>query len=93
MSRERLWRKRVEAFERSGLTQSAWCRRHGVALSSLGRWRARLQATTTAQPGLVPIVVDAPRAVQVEIVFGPVQVRVPTMVDADWLARLVRGLA
>ena len=91
MSKDRLWRKRVEAFERSGLTQSAWCRRHGVALSSLGRWRARLQET--AQPGLVPIVVDAPRAVQVEIVFGPVQVRVPTMVDADWLARLVRGLA
>lgn len=53
-----LWRHRVEAFERSGLSRRVWCARAGIAVSTLDVWRRRLR--NTAAPTLVPIVVAPP---------------------------------
>ena len=33
------WRRLVEGWARSGLTQQAHCDRHGISLGSLYRWR------------------------------------------------------
>jgi len=33
------WRQLVEGWPRSGLTQRAYCERHGMSLASLRRWR------------------------------------------------------
>lgn len=91
MSKEQTWRKRILAFERSGLSAVAWCRRTNVPLSSLGRWRSRLAAST--EPSLLPILMEVPAAAAVvEISVGRVQVRVPSSVDADWLIRLILGM-
>jgi transposase-like protein len=38
-SREQ-WRRLVEGWAQSGLTQQAYCDRHGISLGSLYRWRA-----------------------------------------------------
>lgn len=40
--RESYWRAHVERFESSGLTQRAYCNRHGLSMSSLHRWRRLL---------------------------------------------------
>ena len=39
---ERAWSEIVRQFEASGLSSKAFCRREGVALSSLQRWRQRI---------------------------------------------------
>ena len=36
------WTEIVRRFEASGLSSAAFCRREGVALSSLQRWRKRI---------------------------------------------------
>lgn len=42
LAQEQLWRDRVEAWRGSGLTQGEFCRLHGVALTSLSRWKSKL---------------------------------------------------
>ncbi len=38
MAKQAQWRKRVSAFERSGLTRKVWCLRAGVAVATLDYW-------------------------------------------------------
>lgn len=38
----------VEAFRLSGLTQKAWCELHGVGLSKLSYWIAKVKKSTSA---------------------------------------------
>lgn len=92
MSKEKVWAKRMRAFERSGLSRRAWCAQEKVPLSTLDYWRLRLRQRDAAS-ALVPVVVDAaPRAERIEIALGDVQLRLPSGVDTDWLCRLLRGL-
>ena len=92
MSKEKVWAKRMRAFERSGLSRRSWCAQEKVPLSTLDYWRRRLRQRE-ASPTLVPVVVDsAPRAERIEIMLGDVQLRLPRGVDADWLCRVLRGL-
>lgn len=39
---EQGWRERVEAWRRSGQKQAEYCRSHGIAESSLSRWKLEL---------------------------------------------------
>jgi transposase len=36
------WSGHIEAWHRSGLSQGAYCRQHGLSQSSLSYWRSRL---------------------------------------------------
>jgi hypothetical protein len=36
------WRRLVEGWPASGLTQAQYCERHGISIASLHRWRERL---------------------------------------------------
>lgn len=90
MSKEKIWAKRMRAFERSGLSRRAWCAQEKVPLSTLDYWRLRLRRTAAT---LIPVVVDSvPVAKQIEIAVGDVQLRLPVGVDAEWLCSLLRGL-
>jgi len=44
--RAKRWRSVVEAWERSGLSQSEFCRRRGVKLGAFGWWKRRLRGVT-----------------------------------------------
>jgi hypothetical protein len=37
------WRQLVEGWPGSGLSQAQYCRRHGISVASLHRWRERLR--------------------------------------------------
>lgn len=100
LAKQELWRKRVLAFERSGLRRKEWCSRAGVAVATLDFWRVRLR--DVAEPGraLVPIVIaDKPTAVdrglggvlEVEL-GGSLRLRADAGLDAHWLASVLRGL-
>lgn len=46
------WRELLSSYERSGLSQQAFCDRHGLALSTFCKWRRSLggSVTPTAAP-------------------------------------------
>ena len=91
-SKRAVWAKRVAAFERSGLSRRAWCGARGLRVSSLDAWRYRLRREGSG--GLVPVVVTEPGSASViEVSCGGATVRLPTSVDAAWLATLMRGLS
>ena len=101
LAKQVLWRNRVLAFERSGLTRSAWCAREGVSTSTLDYWRRRggAAAEKSAQ-ALIPIVVadvcaadSVGRGGALEIdLGGGVRLRADAQVNAQWLASVLRGL-
>ena len=102
VAKQAQWRKRVSAFERSGLTRKVWCLRAGVAVATLDYWRTRLRdGGDGSGQALVPIVVsDEPvlsarcaGAGTIEIdLGGGVRLRTNAQVDAHWLASVLRGL-
>jgi putative transposase len=51
---EARWRALVSAFESSGLSMPAFCRREGVAESSLYAWRARLRGAKRPLKAVMP---------------------------------------
>ena len=90
------WAKRVRLFEASGMSQRAWCERHGVSAGSLAYWRRR--QVGAGSPGLVPIVASPSSAApssftSIEIEFGAIRLRVLGGADAAWLCALLRGLS
>ena len=93
-------RQLLARYERSGLSQKAFCLRHGVALSTLQYWR-RCARDTDQQPTPsfveVPQVTGIARGLSVEAaVFielpGGVRLEVPAGTDAQWLSGLVRAM-
>jgi hypothetical protein len=42
------WRRHVEQCARSGLSQAAYCREHGLAVSKFGYWHRKLAAVKTS---------------------------------------------
>lgn len=71
------WRSLLEAHAASGLTQTAFCRREGVALSTFQYWKRRLAADErSGPPANEPTVIDLgalddrPAGWEVEIALG-----------------------
>jgi hypothetical protein len=90
-SKRSIWSKRVAAFERSGLSRRAWCAARGLSVSSLDAWHYRLRRE--GSDGLVPVVVaEAAPPPLIGVSCGAATVRLPSTVDAAWVAALVRGL-
>lgn len=92
------WAGHVEAWRSSGLTRDAYCRRHGVSMSSLVRWARKLAGSGQGPAGFLPVAVASTSAVGsagvVEIAVGPsVRLRVSTEVDARWLGQMLRDAA
>lgn len=63
-SKRVVWSKRLDAWERSGQTRSAFCRAQRLNLSTFDYWRRVLR---TPGRDLVPVVVSSARSVPVEI--------------------------
>jgi len=90
----------LDRYERSGLSQKAFCQRHGVALSTLQYWRRRARDTDQEPtPSFVEIpqvsgmarVLSSEAAVIIELPGG-VRFEVPTGTDAQWLSGLLRAM-
>ena len=59
---EQYWQNHIEQWLKSGLSQSKYCREHGLAIGSFGHWKMRLvgpeeQRRETKAPGpvLIPV--------------------------------------
>jgi hypothetical protein len=83
-----LWEERITAWQRSGVSQRAWCVQHGVAVQTFGYWCRKL----SGRPALLPVVVEAqavdPCVVTVEALLGNgVMMRLPVSLSSDALSR------
>lgn len=58
------WAGHIKDWQHSGLSQGAYCRQHGLSLSSLRYWRARLDKSGSTAHGaavtFVPVPLSAP---------------------------------
>jgi len=59
------WERLVRGWERSGLSQQAYCERRGISVASLQRWRRLLAPGTRTES---PVAAPAPEFVPVTLV-------------------------
>jgi hypothetical protein len=90
------WRRHLEAWQRSGLTQVAYCASQELSIKSFHRWRRKeREAVQMVQPPLtlVPARLGTPATLGVVRLHSPGgwRIELPTG-DAPWLAGLLRQL-
>jgi transposase len=67
-------RELVDQWRDSGLSQSEFCRRHGLGTSSFSRWKSRLLAEELSSAGSVRMAGGAPEGfVAVRLLTGALQ--------------------
>lgn len=49
------WKKTLTRFEASGLTQVDFCKREGIGIWSLRKWRERVGRRPAPEPGFIEI--------------------------------------
>jgi len=90
------WRRHLEAWRQSGLTQVAYCARHGLSIKSFHRWRhkEREVAQTVKLPlTLVPASLGTPATIDGVRLHSPSGWRIELPASgAPWLADLLRQL-
>ena len=97
------WRRHVEAWRESGLSQADYCRQQGLNRKTFSVWTRRVQGNLSldkdAPLELLPVQVElsAPVAttqasVMLRLVHGA-QLELSTAVSPRWLAELLRCLA
>jgi len=60
-SKKAYWTEHIAAWQRSGLSQGAYCRQHGLSQSSLSYWRARLAKASEKAPAPSVTIVPVPQ--------------------------------
>lgn len=90
------WRRHLEAWRQSGLTQVAYCARHGLSIKSFHRWRRKEKeaAWTDELPlTLVPASLGTSATVGVVRLHSPGGWRIELPASGTpWLADLLRQL-
>ena len=83
----------VDAWQRSGMSQAAFCRSRGVSVKSFGYWRRKHAQAAGPSRALVPIMVDdgVPLLAELDLPGG-LRLRVPLSADAARIGALVRSL-
>ena len=89
---EAFWRRHVEAWRSSGLTQKQYSAKHGINALTLAHWSYLLKRKSSRPAqALVPVRVigDMPPAT-IELQQGAWRIAVPVGTDPRWLAALIR---
>jgi hypothetical protein len=84
-----LWEKRVGSWRSSGLSQRAWCLRHGISPQTFGYWCRSL----SSRDAMLPVLVQADGEATVEVVLGNgVSLRLPSTMPDEALSRWLQVL-
>jgi len=92
------WLTHITAWQRSGLSQVAYCRQHQLAkstfLARLSEFRAQAKSPLPLPPVLLPIQVQPPALPQGGIILHHKghRLELPASVSTSWLAELLRCL-
>ncbi|MCK9638258.1 MAG: IS66 family insertion sequence element accessory protein TnpB [Methylobacter tundripaludum] len=97
MALSKQWLDHIEAWQSSGLKQSAYCRQHGLNTHTFtARLSAYRKSEPVSAPGLIPVQVQnaAPPAERLVLLCSQGhRLELPPTVSAVWLAELLRCLA
>ena len=107
MSRESLqevWRRRLEEYAASGLSQKQWCLAKELPVHQFHYWRGKLKPASTRSIDLVvdngwcrlqelPVPVPVPAKHVLEVRVGPATIEVAAGFDGDLLAAVVQALS
>ena len=98
MALSKHWIKHIESWQRSDLTQAAYCRRHQLnAKSFSGRLRHYKEQGLSTLPELIPVQVktEEPQTLPQTLVLTVqgCRLEVPATVSAQWLSQLMRCLS
>ena len=90
------WERHLDGWQRSGLTQVAYCASHGLRIKSFSRWRSKTREAAQAGNSLltlIPISVTTPVAGSVVQIHSPGGWRIELpAASATMLADLLRQL-
>jgi len=93
---EEFWRRHLDGWRRSGLTQVGYCARHGLGIKSFGRWRQRERAAAKGVESaltLVPVGVGTPALDGVVRLYSPGGWRLDVpCTEVRWLGEFLRQL-
>lgn len=91
------WRQHIEGWQRSGLSQVAYCAQQQINVRTFGaRLSEYRKFLESASAPLIPVQVAPSGPVDAVIVFTHVQghrLTLPASVSANWVAELLRCLA
>lgn len=91
---EQHWRVTLAQWRQSGLSITAFCKRHRVNKSSFYRWKAKLDSldSTPATPvQFIPITLTTTTLVEVQI--GDVAIKIPLDATAEQITRWIQVVA
>ena len=93
----RRWLERVQSWQHSGLTQTAFCQQHGLGLASFRRWRAiAMRKGKPADSSVVtflPVNVVEPGAADLTVVINDsLRIEIPVGFDLATLRQVVQAL-
>lgn len=92
MSRKVLWQKHVKQWEGSGMSQSAYCRRESISLTSFCNWKKRFE-DQTGKEQFVEIGKDSSTdKIEILLSSGTI-VRLPLDVSASRLQEIAKCLS
>jgi len=97
------WRRHVEAWRESGLSQAAYCQQQGLNRKTFSVWTRRVQGDLSLDKNapleLLPIqlesstpVASTPSSVMLRLAHGA-QLELSTAASPRWLAELLRCLS
>lgn len=88
------WLALIQECNASGLSNREFCRQHGISEKSFYYWLRKLrnQAVETAETRLVKLESGAPEENPLEIRYHGAELRLPSDVDMDAVAALLRSI-
>lgn len=88
MEKQNEWKKRLNDWQGSGLSQAEYCRRHKINEKSFYYWKRRIKKLAGEEGHFIPVASTS----ELEIIVGKAIIRVPRDYDAVELKRLVAAL-
>ena len=90
------WNHHIEAWQASGLSQAAYCRLQGLALSTFSARLSAHRASAPAAPALVPVRIEPAQPAAAEpLVLRTAsghRLELPASAEPRWVAELLRCL-
>ena len=96
MSTAETRRKHIEAWQKSGMTQRAYCRTHGLNAKTFGNWVSKYRTDQIIEsPALIPVTIR-PLPVSENTLrlrgHGKHVLELPSTVSPHWLGELLKCL-
>ena len=93
-AKQQHWQRHIRAWQRSGLSQAAYCQSQHLSLATFGYWRKRCSAISTAAslPAVIPVLRETSLSGAQLRSPGGWQILLPAELDANALCKLLARL-